>query len=83
MERKFGARPPSNHAWQMGKTAASIDFVNKAESYIAASENTEEIESLAKAIALIKADVIVLVRPLAVETFLTSNKDIWDIALEQ
>ncbi len=30
----FGAMPPNEFAWQMGKTAASISFVRESENYI-------------------------------------------------
>lgn len=30
-----GARPPAEHAWQIGKTAATIKFVKDAEQYLA------------------------------------------------
>ena len=41
----FGANPPPDKAWQIGKTAATIDFVSAAEDALATSSDLTEVEA--------------------------------------
>lgn len=51
----FGANPPPDLAWQVGKTAASIRFVNDAQAWIAARFGAEaDRKKLQEAIAEVK-----------------------------
>ncbi len=70
MPRKYGALPPPESAWQIGKTAASIAFVNDALRYVATCIDTEEIAKLQTAIADIKIGKTVLTDWLTPEEFL-------------
>ena len=36
---KFGALPPPEHEWQLGKTVATIRFVREAEAYLALDDD--------------------------------------------
>jgi len=70
MARKFGALPPPGAQWEIGKTAASISFVNDAERYIAYCDNAVEIERLKKAVEEVKEGRRVLNQWLTAEEFL-------------
>ena len=37
-EQKYGAQPPPELAWQIGKTVATLDFVREAEQALAGTE---------------------------------------------
>jgi hypothetical protein len=71
--RKFGALPPPGVEWQIGKTAASISFVNDAERYIVGCNNADEIERLKKAAQEVKEGKRVLDQWLTVEEFLARD----------
>lgn len=74
MIKKFDALPPPGVEWQIGKTAASISFVNDAERYIAKRSNLlDEIKQLKKAIQEIKKGKRVLDQRLTVEDFLARD----------
>lgn len=68
-----GALPPSGFEWQIGKTAASISFVNDAERYITACSNADEIELLKKVVQDVKEGKRVLDQWLTVEEFLAKE----------
>ncbi len=59
-EHGFGALPPPEFAWQMGKTAASILFVKDAERFIASCDNPTVIEELRIAINKVRSGQVVL-----------------------
>jgi hypothetical protein len=57
MRRVFGAMPPPDLAWQMGKTAGSIRFVKEAERMLAdpgAPLSAKQREALAERVKLLK-----------------------------
>lgn len=79
--RATGAMPPPQFAWQIGKTAASIRFVNEAEAYLASlpqakfafdTENdmTTRHDALRAQIADLKSGKEVLKSFTSVEVFL-------------
>ena len=52
IKRLFGAHPP---AWQIGKTAASIRFVNNAEKFLATCQDEEKAQLLLEATRRIRS----------------------------
>jgi len=70
MARKFGALPPPGAQWEIGKTAASISFVNDAERYIANCSNADQADRLKKAVQEVKEGTKVLDQWLTAEEFL-------------
>lgn len=57
-EYGLGALPPPGLEWQMGKTAASITFVNKTEAYIASESH--RLSRLRELVEKVKAGNIVV-----------------------
>ena len=55
-ENRFGAMPPPGLEWQIGKTAAAIDFVNEAESaFLTRTDLTErEAQALRTYVRMLK-----------------------------
>jgi hypothetical protein len=70
--KKYGAIPPASAQWQIGKTAASISFVQEAERYIGSCKNRKETARLKKEIRAIKNGTRVLNDWMTVEQFLAS-----------
>lgn len=66
----FEALPPSDLAWQIGKTAASIAFVSNAEYFISNSEDQDKINLLRKAVDQIKSGELVIQNWLSPEQYL-------------
>ncbi len=69
-----GANPPGHFAWQTGKTAASIRFVNQATLYLQANYGThnEQTDKVEKEIELIKNGNKVLTEFVEIEEFLAN-----------
>ena len=70
MLRNYGILLPPDLEWQIGKTAASIKFVNDALEYIANCSNNDEIERLKNAMQAVKDGVKELAHWLSIEEFL-------------
>jgi hypothetical protein len=69
-----GANPPPGVEWQLGKTAASIRFVNDAENFIASGNASEDdIQLLREAVSAVRSGERVLTQWVNVETFLVSG----------
>lgn len=67
---RFGALPPPSLEWQLGKTAASILFVNDAEIFISTCQDEKKIELLHAAIKDVKSGQLVLREWLTPEKYL-------------
>ena len=67
---EFGAKPPQDFEWQMGKTAASIRFVGEAADYAALSADSNEAEKLNEAIEKVKSGEVVLTEFLTPQEYL-------------
>ncbi|HTM67986.1 MAG TPA: hypothetical protein VL426_01680 [Candidatus Binatia bacterium] len=73
-EHGTGALPPPDFAWQMGKTAASIRFVNEAMAIISVcGADDPDRQLLTEAVDAVKRGERVLRRFLDVEVFLVSG----------
>lgn len=70
---KFGALPPPGAAWQIGKTAASISFVNNAEAFLKTCQEEEKAEILRSAIQKVKDGSLVLQDLLTAEEYLVQQ----------
>lgn len=70
---KFDALPPSGMEWQIGKTAASISFVNDAERFISTCQDTSKMELLREAIQKVKNGELVLQNWLTAEEYLNQQ----------
>lgn len=57
---KTGALLPPGLNWQMGKTAASIAFVNESDAYMLSCSDPNSIIALSDAIAKVKSGELVL-----------------------
>jgi len=68
--RPFGAVPPQMHNWQIGKTPASIRFVQLSEQYLENGDDDEKAFALREAIADIKSGKLVFDEPTTPEQFL-------------
>lgn len=60
MDRKFGALLPPGMEWQIGKTAASIAFVNETETFLRICEDVHNSELLRAAVEKVKSGELVL-----------------------
>jgi len=54
MDRKFGALPPDEKRWQIGKTMTSIHFVQDAEEFLKTCQDAEKRKLINEAILKIK-----------------------------
>jgi len=70
MSSPTGAQPPHEFAWQLDKTAASIDFVLAAEEFLRTCRNPEEAARLEAEVARIKSGEVVLTEWRTVAQFL-------------
>lgn len=70
MSRKFGARPPPGSEWQMGKTAASISFINNAETFMRICQDARKIEVLREMVQKVKDGELMLQDWLTAEEYL-------------
>ncbi len=75
-----GALPPRGMEWQMGKTAASILFVKRAEQFLEALPEAKfafdvelQHEALREHVAKVKSGEIVLMEHLTPEEFIAQN----------
>lgn len=66
----FGAMPPPGLAWQIGKTAASIAFVNSAEAFLETCQDANKVALLRQAIERVKNSSLVLTNWLTPEEYL-------------
>lgn len=73
MTEKFDALPPPGLEWQIGKTAASIDFVNSAEVFLQTCQDEKKADSLLKAIQKVKDGSLVLQDWLTAEEYLAQQ----------
>ncbi len=71
--RNYGARPPQGAEWQIGKTAASIKFVNDAVRYIETCQNEQDRGKLLGAVEKLKRGEMVLEASLDPEDFLSQE----------
>lgn len=60
MNRKFGALPPDQFGWQMGKTAASISFVNDAVYTLTNDPSHKYQDLIIRLISLVKEGTLVI-----------------------
>ena len=60
MMQSYGARPPQEFEWQMGKTAASISFVLDAEDYLTNATDLDQVRVITDAIEKVKSGEQVL-----------------------
>ncbi len=70
----MGALPPPGTEWQMGKTAASISFVNDTQRFIVQNPQHQGIKQLQEAIANVKSGTLVLSEWTTAEQYLEANK---------
>jgi hypothetical protein len=69
-----GENPAPGIEWQIGKTAASIRFVNHAENFIASGNATEDdIQLLSEAASAVRSGERVLTEWVEIESFLVSG----------
>lgn len=73
MSRKFGALPPPGMEWQIGKTAASIRFVNDTERFLETCQDTDKAELLRGVVRRIKNGELVLSNWLSPEEYLDQH----------
>ncbi len=73
MSRKFGALPPPGMEWQIGKTAASIRFVNDTERFLETCQDTHKAELLREAIRQVKNGGLVLSSWISPEEYLDQH----------
>jgi len=73
MPRKFGALPPPGMEWQIGKTVASIRFVNGTEVFLETCQDTDKAELLREAILKVKNGELVLYDWLTPEEYLDQH----------
>ena len=60
MKWALGALPPPGAAWQVGKTAASISFVNDAEKFLATCQHEKKAQLLLEATRRVRSGEWVL-----------------------
>jgi len=78
-ERKFGALPPADKAWEVGKTAATIRFVREAEEYIQSGQaeadgiQPNQALELGRAVRDLKSGERTLTRLITVKDFLLGD----------
>lgn len=73
MGRKYGAVPPQDLGWQIGKTAASITFVGEAETYVGTPEDKARLDAY---VAKIKSGKVVLHNALTPAEYLAQSDDV-------
>ena len=73
MSRKFGALPPPGMEWQIGKTAASIRFVNDTERFLETYRDTDKAELLREAVRQVKNGELELSNWLSPEEYLDQH----------
>jgi hypothetical protein len=73
MSQNLGALPPEGFEWQIGKTAASILFVNRASGKLSLCNGLEEAQKLLAAIEQVKQGSIHLGRLVSPEDFLKNG----------
>ncbi len=73
--RGMGATPLPEQAWQIGKTAASIAFVQEAERALAGTPQLtfKQVNVLSPASAAVKCGKRALTKPLSVADFLANG----------
>lgn len=70
---KYGALPPPQFEWMMGKTAGSIEFVSDAQKFIDSKEGSDEDrERLEGMIEAIKNGLVVVTENISIEEYLKS-----------
>ena len=67
---RHGALPPPGAAWQAGKTAASISFVNDAQKYLATCQDEKKAQLLLEATRRVRNGEWVLKDWLTAEEYL-------------
>ncbi len=76
-ERAYGAKIPDSISWQMGKTPASIRFVNDAEELMSQSNSDINKFLLRGAIEKIKTEELVFLDPKSPEEYLKEWDESW------
>jgi len=73
MVRIFDALPPPGMEWQIGKTAASISFVNDADRFLATCQDEQQSRVLRDVIQKVKDGSLVLQEWLTAEECLNKQ----------
>ncbi len=67
---KFGELPPPAYRWQIGKTAASINFVTSAETFLQMCQDAKKADLLHEAIQKVKKGSLVFQHWLTAQEYL-------------
>ena len=66
----LGALPPPEFTWQIGKTIASIDFVNDVTKFIQENPSHPNVKNLEKLVQQVKEGTMIFKQPVSLEPYL-------------
>ena len=66
----LGPLPPPEFAWQIGKTIASIDFVNAVTKFIQENPSHPNVENLKKLVQQVMEGTLIFKQPVSLEPYL-------------